>query len=287
LADHPALLPASALEGARVALSVSDSPDLPRLGLREGHLRTAVGEIARAVMLGGGALAYGGHLDAGGFTAFLLGELARYGPANRGSLTIYLAWSEHRRRALADLDAAEQALGLGGEIIYLDAAGAPTDRAAGRGPAPEPVGDSEVVRQALAAMRHTMTAGIDARVLIGGRRQGFQGAWPGLVQETVYAVEAGKPVYLAGGFGGVTADMTMSLGLAPADWFPRPDRAQDDPRVAEALRALTQAVAAGGLPQNGLTAEETTRLATTYRPSEVAAFAALGLGRLRTAAPPG
>ena len=130
-----------------------------------------------------------------------------------------------------------------------------------------------------------MSAETDARVLIGGRRQGFQGDWPGLVQETVFAIEAGKPVYLAGGFGGVTADMTMSLGLAAADWFPRTDRADDDPRIAKGLQALTEAVALHGLPNNGLTAEESAILATTYRPSEVASLVALGLGRLRPVAP--
>ena len=273
------LLPAAALEGRRLALSVSDSADLLRLGLTDAHLHMAVGEIARAVLVGGGSLAYGGHLEAGGFTSFLLGEIGRYGSASRGSLKVYLAWSEHRRMGLEDLDAAERALGLAGEMICLDPDGKPMDYDVARGSAPEPVADLDAARRGLVAMRRTMSAETDARVLVGGRRQGFQSDWPGLVQETVFAIEAGKPVYLAGGFGGVTADMTMSLGFAAADWFPRPDRADDDPRVTKGLQALTAAIAGHGLPDNGLTAEENAILAVTYRPSEVAALVALGLGR--------
>ncbi len=48
------LLPSNALANVRLGISVSDSPDLARLGLLETHFRLALGEIARCVLVSGG-----------------------------------------------------------------------------------------------------------------------------------------------------------------------------------------------------------------------------------------
>lgn len=48
------LLGPDALREVRVGVSVSESPDLGRLGLVETHFRLALGEIARVILLGGG-----------------------------------------------------------------------------------------------------------------------------------------------------------------------------------------------------------------------------------------
>src|ERR1700747_3069432 len=89
------LLPSNALKDIRLGISVSDSPDLARLGLLEAHFRLALGEIARCVLVSGGFLAYGGHLHPDGYTTFLEQELHRYSRRDR-PLHICLAWQEHR-----------------------------------------------------------------------------------------------------------------------------------------------------------------------------------------------
>lgn len=48
------MLGPEALRELRVGVSVSESPDLGRLGLVETHFRLALGEIARVILLGGG-----------------------------------------------------------------------------------------------------------------------------------------------------------------------------------------------------------------------------------------
>jgi hypothetical protein len=73
MATH--LLPPDALKGIPLALSVSDSPDLGKLGLLESHFRMALGEIGRCVLIANGRLVYGGHLDPSGYAAFLAREL--------------------------------------------------------------------------------------------------------------------------------------------------------------------------------------------------------------------
>lgn len=270
-----AILPPDALAGKAVGLSVSDSPDLGRLGLAELHVRLALGEIARSVLLAGGELVYGGHLEPDGYTAFLQSELEKYGRSSR-PLLVCLAWQEHRERSLDELDTAEAALGLRGKLEYLSPAGSPVDRAEGRDDAPVPVEDADLRAAALTGLRRHLTDVCDGRVLIGGRREDFQGVMPGVIEEALLAIKAGQPVFLAGGFGGATFDAARSLGLAIDGW---PQLAPDG---ADWLSALSDAAEQSGWhPElNGLTLAENLRLAATHRPSDVATLVAVGLGRL-------
>lgn len=271
-----AILPIGALAGARVGLSISVSPDVERLGLAPLHVELALGEVTRTVLLAGGRLVYGGHLDPGGYTAFLQSELEKYGRRDR-PLTVCLAWQEHRELALSELEAAEQDLSLLGRIEYLAPDGSEMDKADGRGEAPLPVEDPEFRAQALTSLRRHLTGLCDARVLIGGKREGFQGAMPGVIEEALLAIAAGQPAFFAGGFGGATYDAAKQLGLgvegwpafgcsAPSDWI-----SNLESTVSEA----------GWVPEsNGLTRDENRLLAATHRPSDVATLVAVGLGRL-------
>ena len=70
--SEPTLISRDALSGKKVALSVSESADLARLGLTEQHCRLVVAEVGRAIMLAGGTVVYGGHLNPGGYTEILI-----------------------------------------------------------------------------------------------------------------------------------------------------------------------------------------------------------------------
>nr|VFJ65768.1 MAG: hypothetical protein BECKDK2373B_GA0170837_115316 [Candidatus Kentron sp. DK] len=117
---------------------------------------------------------------------------------------------------------------------------------------------------------------------------GFTGDWPGLVEEAIFALEADQPIYLAGGFGGVTLplDMVRALGIDDCDWFPEfSDGGLDfpgpDPRWSDSMERLARIrkEQGGKLPDNGLDDFENRQLAATHRPSEIAALISLGLGR--------
>ncbi len=276
------LLPGDALRGVRVGVSVSDSPDLARLGLVETHFRLALGEIARVVLVSAGSLAYGGHLDPDGYTTFLAQELRRYGRRDR-PLLICLAWQEHRRVPLSELERRRRELGLFGKIVFLDPDGDEVDPTDGRGEAPVSVDDPGLRRQALTAMRRYMRDHINGRVLLGGKRHNFQGEIPGLMEEALFALEARQPIYLAGGYGGVTLDITRALGVDDGSWLPADSSAPpDDPRLTGGYVRLAALAHTPGWPGlgNGLSDEENRRLAATHRPSEIAALVALGLGRI-------
>ncbi len=275
------LLPPDALRGMRLGISVSESTDLGRLGLLEEHFRLALGEIARVVLVSGGGLAYGGHLHPGGYTEFLEGELQRYGRRDR-PLLVCLAWQEHRELLLSDL-MQRRNLGLFGRVICLDPDGEETDPADGRGETPMLVNDPDVRRRALTAMRRYLCDRTDGRVLLGGKRRGFQGEIPGLMEEALLALAARQPLYLAGGYGGVTMDIARALGIDDGRWMPPETGAPpEDPRFIEGqarLAALTHAPDWRGM-RNGLSDHENRTLATSHRPSDIAALISLGLGSL-------
>jgi hypothetical protein len=291
VAGSGALLPARALAGHRIGISVSDSPDLARLGLTAAHLKLAVRELARTVLVGGGTLAYGGHLRPGGFTEFLMAELGQYAsagllhePAQEVALLLCLSQQEHRKNSLDELDQVDADLGLYGEMRCLDLQGRVLpDRSAGRGPAGEPYpADKAVLAAGLTAMRHYMIAHTSARMLIGGRRHGATGAMPGLVEEALLALQAEQPLFLAAGFGGSTRDLAAAIdprcvGLCP----PHEADAPLEPGAVAGIAAVCALVAPLGWRRlnNGLDEAENLHLATTHRPAEIASLIGLGLGR--------
>lgn len=275
------LLPSNALANVRLGISVSDSPDLARLGLLETHFRLALGEIARCVLVSGGQLAYGGHLLPDGYTTFLMQELHRFSRRDR-PLHICLAWQEHRRLSVTALKEQQKALGLHGQFVFLNPEGEIIDPYLNRSEDPASEPDADLSRKSLTAMRRYMAKHTNGRIFIGGKRKGFQGNLPGLVEESLLALDADQPIYLAGGFGGVTADIIHELGIDDGSWLiQRPDAAPPEERLLKGLAVLADIRKRKnwlGL-QNGLTEEENRKLAASHRPSEIAALISLGLGR--------
>lgn len=256
---------------ARIGLSASESADLERLGLVERHLRLALGEVARTVIRGGFVPVYGGHLDPKGYTAFLASEMERYGSTDR-PLELVVGWSEHRNLTLAELRRYRDNLGLRARITYLDQEGVPIAFDAGRDEDAVPVNDDDVP-QSLTGLRHFLIQHTGARVLIGGKERGYKGEMPGVLEEALLAIDAGQPLYLAGGFGGATATIAAAVAGLKDRWPPAAE--EIDPTM------LTDAAARSGwaLTDNGLSAEENQQLAVTHRPGEVASLVAIGLKR--------
>lgn len=275
------LLPKDALSGVRLGISVSQSADLPRLGLLESHFRLALAEITRCVLVSGGRLAYGGHLDPGGYTAFMIHELERYSRRDR-PLRICLSWSEHRMLPLTRLAAEEKALGLYGEIVYLDPEGKATAADTDRGEDPPAPLDADTTAQSLTGLRRYMTSHTQGRVFLGGKQEGFRGEMPGLLEEAIISLEQNQPIYLAAGLGGVTYDIAQALGVNSGEWLPKPDNVpKPDERLMKGLARLMETANAtkGRSLDNGLTDVENRQLAACHRPSEIAALISLGLGR--------
>lgn len=292
-AANPALLPAHALRGVRVGISVSDSADLERLGLTPTHFKLAVRELARTALVGGGTLAYGGHLLPGGYTEFLIGELSQYagaggfkpdGAKREDPLLLCLSNAEHRKCSLDELDKVDDQLGNYGRLDCIDLNGRVlADRTAGRdvAGAPYPT-DKDELAKGLTALRRYMTEHTSARVFLGGKRDGYMGRMPGVMEEALMALRANQPLFLAGGFGGITLDMATTIDPRCEDLCPNGWRERLDSASKAGLDEMAQLVGDAGLSRlgNGLSLDENLHLATTHRPPEIAALVGLGLGRL-------
>lgn len=274
------LLPTNTLRNIRVGVSASTSPDLPRLGLLEDHFRLAFGELARTVLVLGGELQYCGHLAPAGYTSFLVGEVKRYGRRD-DPLSIVLAWSVHRRLSLHEIRNAQQDLGVLGRITCLAADGTAIDCAAGRTDLPPGLPAAQI-GPSLTAMRQAAVRETQGRLCIGGRRSGYEGLMPGVLEEAILAIAASQPVFLAGGFGGVTHELVRAVEPSAASWFQIEGTTTTEQAWETGGDTLTRLIGGRGWKalSNGLQAEENRRLAATHRPSEIAALVSLGLGRL-------
>lgn len=257
-----------------VAISVSESADMPVLGFSEEHLRDAMAEFARHVLALGASLAYGGDLRARGFTKLLFEIVARHGRKREDgdeptSVTDYLAWPVHILMDATDLEryAAELThyaklvlLGLDGGVCQMNE----------RGVRPEGRPTESDWAAGLTSMRQVMLRTTDARIVLGGRVEGYKGSIPGIAEEALLSLEAKQPLFLIGGFGGCARDIAEALGLISPWNGPRTrwkGLQSFDPFMRNDLN-------------NGLTLEENSVLAKTPHVDEAVALTLRGLIRL-------
>lgn len=270
---EPELVARDALRGITVGISVSDSADLSRLGLTSAHCELAVAELARAIFLAGGTVLYGGRLIPSGFTDILLDELRRYRD-ERDALILCVPESEHRRLTNDELARRQQELHASAALVCLDTEGEPINISTRH--------DDDVpiqVAAALTGMRLYITRRCDARVIVGGKLRGFQGTMPGIIEEAILSVQAGQPLYVAGGFGGAAAAVAHALGRQGTPWYP-PGYPEGLDEHEVALGHLRAAANATPSPIDGLSDEERHLLAATHRPGDIAALVVTGLGRI-------
>ncbi|HMG04718.1 MAG TPA: hypothetical protein VK581_04605, partial [Chthoniobacterales bacterium] len=288
-----------AIAGWRIGLSISDSSDLPMRGFGPAHLRDAAAEFARFLLAAGATLAYGGDLRQGGFTEVLFELLTAYRAISGeavDAIQSYLAWPIH-----LDLDVAQRARLK--NTARFHPIPPPTDLGidataiASAKQVPPTTPENRVAwARSLTAMRERMNGEIHARLLLGGQARGL-GKYPGLAEEALLALRAGKPVYLIGAFGGCAEAIIETLrGKKPAALTLDYQAAETLPGAAIALYnsqvpsggesidypALTaefEKFGTAGL-NNGLDAEENERLFTTVNLPEMIALVLRGLGRL-------
>lgn len=278
------LLPSNSLEGMRVGLSVSASDDLGRLGLSAEHAEQAVAEVARAVLVAGGSLVYGGRVKPSGFTQYLMHEVLRYGHGDRTVLTLCLAAPEHQKLSRDELDEIDRTIGTSGRIVCLDTEGHQIeDILSAKAHDLDPVSQADVPR-AYSLMRRYLATISDTRVLIGGQLSGFAGVMPGIVEEAVVAVEAGQPLYVSAGFGGAAALVAQRLNLDDLSWAPNdfPARPHDE-RIDLGLDLLGAAARSSGwiAKSCGLDQRGIRQLAASHRASEIASLVVRGLAQTR------
>jgi hypothetical protein len=279
----------SDLGGLIVALSVSEATDIERWGLRQIHMDVIFLELSRYLLLAGCRLAYGGHLQANGYTLRLADILsdplleqmsAASGKLKLGlsQLVSYIAWPmplndepEARLGLQVDVMRCERPHGIDESMdplfVAMPLADIPNDTAIQR----------FAWSRGLSEMRLQQTRDCFARVVIGGSRARYKGRMPGVLEEIVLSVKAEKPVFLIGAFGGCAKLVTDTLEgkvRHELDWaFQKSVPFSDELRSLyrdrgiewdeyDAMRDLLKARGFAGL-NNGLSEDENKELAHT------------------------
>ena len=259
------------------AISLSESPDMPALGLSDGHLQDARTEIALHLLASGTSLAYGGDLRAHGFTELLFELVERYRghPRHSGEIgvTDYLAWPVHIRMTADDLAEFSAGHEKAARLVFLARDGARLEREKRTALATHEPDENEW-SEGLTAMRSVMCKETQARIVLGGRVESDKGRMPGIAEDALLSLQARQPVFLLGGFGGCARDIAETIGLANrwagsrSDWAARPCFAEYSP---EDLR-------------NGLSDEENAVLARTPHIHQAVTLVSRGLRRIQDGA---
>ncbi|MEM6792560.1 MAG: TIR domain-containing protein [Acidobacteriota bacterium] len=207
-----------------VALAVEDPPaaELHALGYGSEHLDDAVFRLSTSLVAAGSRLAYAGplrgdsrFLDELSDAATLLGG-ARPSktPEPETLLHSYQAVgiSEESRGGAAAQETAEHRARSYGVCAFHDSL-PPADVDGRRDFENERIRRAE----ALSAMRTSIARDSSALLALGGRRVGFEGFAPPVLEQICRSFEAGKPVYVLSAFGGASrAFVSWLLGEQPS-----------------------------------------------------------------------
>ena len=254
-----------------VGISISESPDMRYFGFSDGHLKDAMAGFAIHLLASGANLAYGGDLRDAGFTRLIFDLVLRYRPHREKVPPVanYLAWPVHATMRTEDIRALDEGLQGFARLVLVGLDGN-TMSCEGHRTVPSDTVDQNKWCIGLTAMRELMCTQTDARLVLGGKLEGYKGAMPGIAEEALLALRAKQPVFLVGGFGGCARDIAETLGIA--------DRWAGS-RVAWKGRDDFKGYTVDNL-NNGLTCAENRQLATTPHIDQAITLSMTGLHRI-------
>ncbi len=201
--------------GKRFAISVSPSEEIEELGLSDQHLDDISIEIARYLIVNGATLLYGGDLKKG-FTELFSALAYQYKYLNdkEPRFENYIHFLNVKK-----VTNDEKANLLRKQVVakYLDSPLHLKNVNIDEVVNPQNIlFDRYVTAESLSAMRIKMADESDARIILGGRLKGFTGYFPGIIEEAYHSLNANKPLYLLGGFGGASKSIIeIILGANP------------------------------------------------------------------------
>jgi len=196
------------LKKVKIGASIS-TPSIESLilnGQTETNLTCLLEQVTKQILSRGSTFVFGGDLRENGYTRRMFEEakIAR----NRMNLKeknieIYIAWPRYCGADFTTIKADNTKVAEiktcpppGNVKKYINNLGEPLLE-----------GDENyrlVNSECLTKMREIITGHCDARICVGGMHSGFSGLMPGILEEVYLSIKNGKPLYLLGGFGGLT-----------------------------------------------------------------------------------
>lgn len=198
------------LDGKKIGISISESEDIELNGFSDEHLKDAMVEFARYLLVQGATLLYGGDLRKDGYT-LLFSELSFQ----------YRDRSEHRKNHFVNYSSYPIYLGISktqelefkkNRVEFIKVSPPETIQSVSESwfP-PDTYKNKEEWAISLSKMRDEMNKTSDARIFLGGKSKGYSGSMPGLLEEIMLSIESKHPTYLIGAFGGMTGAIINSI----------------------------------------------------------------------------
>ncbi len=211
--DTPLTCNICTLQDKRIGISISDpdKEELIAIGQDGSHLIQVSQDIARHLLIRGAILIYGGDLREDGFTEFIFNEAHALQSRSRSQsihLENYIAWpiyhndNEPIKHWKAKYRSIANMVNVPPSVDVIDLI--PSEHSF---LPPTNAQNSFIWSRCLTEMRHKMIENCDIRICAGGKHSGYRGRMPGVLEEILIALEMGKPIFLLGGFGGVTASV--------------------------------------------------------------------------------
>lgn len=301
------------LTGIQIGVSSSIVEDdnvgaLARFGLNSQHIVYALTELFQLIFIHGGSIIYGGRIfpdkdSPGDLISHMVKEADRYKAeiehqqrmnevgmlaenhlAGNSDETMqeqvfvnYMPWgsfaqtSEHTIREQLDSIRADGAIyvitGDGKKLDIgqaFDLLHSVTDVPSRNSP------------EMLTSMRTNIVNDSDMRILVGGLISAPDSPKvSGTLEEACLTVESNKPLYIAGGYGGIGALLARELGIVADSCFPpipRLDRlSKQDQAIIDRIKRVWRPTL------DGLSRNERRRMALTHRPSEMISLMLTGI----------
>lgn len=202
------------LHKKKIGISISDPSheELISIGQSSKYLAQLSQDIARHFLARAATLVYGGDLRPDGFTQFIFDEAQalKTRMQSHGSIHIknYIAWPIYNKDT-TDIKVWKAEYKPVAEMIELP----PPDDVEELIPSlesflpPTNLQNTFVWSRCLTEMREKMIEDCDFRICAGGRHSGYKGRMPGVLEEIIISIRMKRPLFLLGGFGGVTASV--------------------------------------------------------------------------------
>ncbi len=186
-------------DNLKIAISISESQDINEYGQRLYHLRNLIVELARYLLTFDYRLMYGGDIrydNEFNFADIIAQLVLSYNEEytqnavieNYSPYPYYKKIDDALKTDLLDIvDFVEVPPNKKFNIDSID-----------------PLEQSYITSETLTKMRKLMTGRMDIKIVAGGKTEGFAGKYPGVLEETFIALENEIPIFLIGGYGGVT-----------------------------------------------------------------------------------
>lgn len=193
-----------------IGVSISDPSDEELIGIGQtsAHLVQLSQDLARHLISRGANLIYGGDLRESGFTEFIFNEaLTIQSRMQLKNIQVinYIAWPIYVNDTL-DVKKWKAKYRPIAKMIEFPPPEDVKDLIPNNDVFLPPTNSQNlfVWSKSLTEMRKEMIKNCNVRICVGGKHTGYKGRMPGVLEEIIIAIEMNLPLFLLGGFGGVT-----------------------------------------------------------------------------------